>query len=140
MLTKNDTKVCGAVNPTFARHTCTRMAGHDGEHYDSTTQWRDAKGSDMLTENEIVVLKAVCRNDYLDGAHPLGNPQWIIENPFPSKKTFSGVCGSLVKKGFLLVWDEGTRDHSQEITEEGFEALRAADPEFCEKIDKCPRW
>lgn len=88
-----------------------------------------------LTPNEIILLKAFANSEYHDNRHPVGDWQWF-DNPFPNRRTCSGVMSSLTQKGFADKVDSGTRDHATVITPEGWAALEAVDAAFCASFDK----
>lgn len=91
-----------------------------------------------LTQNEIKALQGILDSDYMDGATEakdvVGRPVWSWSaNNFDSKRTYSGVVSSLVKKGLAVCSDMGTEDACIHMTQEGFDALRAhMPPEYTE--------
>jgi hypothetical protein len=88
----------------------------------------------MLTKSERRALEAVRDSEYQDG-DPVGHEVWTsYVNPFSSRRTFSGVVSSLVKKGFLVTGGS-TADANREagcdgttlaLTAEGLAALKEA--------------
>jgi len=58
-----------------------------------------------LTNNELLALRAIFNSEYQGGDSPecvVNNQVWTSYcNPFNSKRTFSGVIASLVKKGLV---------------------------------------
>jgi hypothetical protein len=88
-----------------------------------------------LTTKEIEALKGIVDSDFRDGNHPVGRAVWTWSaNPFPSKRTFSGVVASLNSKGFTSSTDEG-EDSTIVMTAAGWEALKAIEPEYCAKFE-----
>jgi hypothetical protein len=94
-----------------------------------------------LTEMETAVLKAFADNEYTALEGQYSNPeikkgQWMFaikDASGLSNASFSGVVGSLVKKGFVTTDTEGDRGMmgvsiqdtwSMGMTEEGFKALQ----------------
>jgi hypothetical protein len=86
-----------------------------------------------LTENEIKVLRAILKSEYMDGTdHPVGHIVWSFScNPFADKKTFPGVCASLSKKGLVGFENCGGGIRGGEnvmwITQDGMDVLNEID-------------
>ena len=92
-----------------------------------------------LTSNEIAGLKGIVDSDYRDGEHPVNHWVWDWSaNPFKTKKTFSGVMASLNKKGLAKSEEWDTNEGVIAMTAAGWEALKAADPEFCAREVRVP--
>lgn len=83
-----------------------------------------------LTANERRALQGILDSEYMDGmtgADAVGHRVWTWSaNPFSSKRTFSGVVASLVKKGFVVSTDQD-EDACLHITAAGMAALEGSD-------------
>lgn len=78
----------------------------------------------ILTELEVKGLEGICDSEFQDGNHPVENPVWSWSaNPFTSKRTFSGVMSSLVKKGLAHGDGVGSDEACCYITAAGYLAL-----------------
>ena len=88
-----------------------------------------------LTKLELEGLKGIVDSEYRDGSHPVDHEVWTWSaNPFKSKKTFSGVVASLVKKGLAGISEtgwSGNQENTIWLTQAGYDALKGADPAFC---------
>lgn len=64
-----------------------------------------------MTNNERAALQGILNSDFMDGAKGQGAVDvrvWTWSaNPFPSKRTFSGVVSSLIKKGWVKSTEAG---------------------------------
>lgn len=77
-----------------------------------------------LTDLERQALQGIFDSDFRDGDHPVDKAVWTWSaNPFASKKTFSGVVSSLVKKGYVWSTDEG-EDSVIAMTQAGYDAWK----------------
>ena len=93
-----------------------------------------------ITENERRALQGILDSDYMDGetGPPLGKRVWTWSaNPFSSKKTFSGVVSSLVKKGFVISDDRYADEPCIAITAAGMAALQGSNVPMLSA--PCPR-
>jgi len=89
-----------------------------------------------LTDNEFTMLTEVVYSQYHDGRDPVGDHVWF-ENPFPTARTASGVMASLVKKGFVEVYNAGDADErTAAITAAGMAAYTAKENEMNAKNTK----
>jgi hypothetical protein len=81
-----------------------------------------------LTNLELTALRGILDSDFMDGAkghEAVGKQVWTWSaNPFPSKRTFSGIVASLAKKGLVASTDEG-EDSVIWLTKAGVDALLA---------------
>lgn len=82
-----------------------------------------------LTSNEIKALQAIIASEYQDG-DPVDHDVWTMYvNPFPNKRTQSGIYSSLSKKGFIRVGfcEDGQGRNRMDtvcITQSGFDSLQ----------------
>lgn len=75
----------------------------------------------MITTNEHRAIQGIIDSDFRDENHPVGCQVWTWSaNPFNSKKIFSGVVASLVKKGYVKSTQEG-EDSVIWLTQEGYD-------------------
>ena len=83
-----------------------------------------------ITDNERRALQGILDSDFMDGmkgAEAVDHRVWSWSaNPFKSKRTFSGVVSSLVKKGYVSTSDYGD-DACIAITAAGMAALQGSD-------------
>jgi hypothetical protein len=80
-----------------------------------------------LTANEIQGLKGILASDFNQtGEAAINYPVWTWSaNTFSSKKSFSGVVSSLVKKGFVDSSEYDAGEWIIAITQAGWDALNA---------------
>lgn len=91
-----------------------------------------------LTKNEVTALEAIVGSEYQCGNEEedvVGHRVWTSYcNPFKTRKTFSGVISSLVKKGYVKAsgsWYDANYaakcdGTTLEITKAGWDALQSA--------------
>ena len=78
----------------------------------------------QITDNERKALKGIYDSDFRDADHPVGRAVWTWSaNPFESKRTFSGVVASLVKKGLVTADGEGD-DACLTMTQAGWDLIK----------------
>ena len=81
-----------------------------------------------LTTNERRALQGILDSDYMDGdtsPSVIGKRVWTWSaNPFKSKRTFSGVVSSLVKKGYVIADDRYVNEPCIAITAAGYAAYQ----------------
>jgi hypothetical protein len=80
-----------------------------------------------MTNNERKAIQGILNSDFMDGmtgTEAVGHWVWSWSaNPFQSKKTFSGVVASLVKKGYV-VSEDYDGDNTIKITAQGMAAFQ----------------
>jgi len=77
-----------------------------------------------VTKLELKVLNAIANSDYSDGN--LSTPVWFFSiSGCVTSGQMSGVVSSLSKKGLAATFDEGTEDHTIQMTAKGIEAFES---------------
>lgn len=89
----------------------------------------------MLTNNEYKVLEAIVNSEYQAYGEPdvVGVPVWTVEHfeVGMDGKSYSGVCSSLMKKGYITVSNQYKKESTQSITKEGYsEYLNSKQQEY----------
>ncbi len=77
-----------------------------------------------ITTNEREALQGILDSDFQDGPGEVGKQVWTWSaNPFKSKRTFSGVVASLVKKSLVDICEDG-EDSTIWITQAGMDVIK----------------